>query len=70
MQNEHTAVIQGDGSWWVGWLEEIPGVNSQGKSKEELLDNLQSALVEALEINPEEARGAAVAGYEEIKISA
>ncbi|HEX7445914.1 MAG TPA: hypothetical protein VF306_00130 [Pirellulales bacterium] len=26
----YTAVIQGDGDWWIGWVEEVPGVNSQG----------------------------------------
>ena len=24
----YTAVIQRDGLWWIGWVEEIPGVNS------------------------------------------
>lgn len=49
--NQYTAVLQQDGSHWVGWIEEIPGVNSQGKSRDELLENLRSALVEALEFN-------------------
>ena len=26
MNNQYTAVIQSDGAWWIGWLEEIPGV--------------------------------------------
>lgn len=50
MKNEYTAVIQRDGHWWVGWLEEIPGINSQGESREELMENLRSALDEALEM--------------------
>ena len=37
--------------WWIGWIEEVPGVNSQGKTREELLDNLRDALEEALEMN-------------------
>lgn len=49
MKNEYTAVVQKDGRWWVGWLEEIPGVNSQGETREELMENLRSALEEALE---------------------
>ena len=61
----YRAVVQRDGKWWIGWVEEIPGVNSQGSSREELLDNLRSALAEALEMNREQARAAASEGYEE-----
>jgi len=70
MKNEYTAVIQQDGRWWVGWLEEIPGVNSQGETRDELMENLHSALVEALEMNRNEARESAVPGFEEIRIQA
>jgi predicted RNase H-like HicB family nuclease len=49
--NEYTAVVRRDGRWWIGWLEEISGVSSQGESREELMGNLRSALAEALEIN-------------------
>lgn len=51
MEAGYTAVVQQRGAWWVGWIEEVPGVNSQGVSREELLDNLRSALEEALEMN-------------------
>jgi predicted RNase H-like HicB family nuclease len=44
-------VLQRDGTWWVGWIEEIPGVNSQGASREELMENLQSALQESFELD-------------------
>ena len=33
MKNKFTAVIKKDAYWWIGWVEEIPGVNSQGKTK-------------------------------------
>lgn len=46
MDATYTAVIQRDGPWWIGWIEEIPGVNSQGSTREELLENLRSALKE------------------------
>lgn len=42
------AVLKRDSKWWIGWIEEIAGVNSQGKTRAELLANLQSALQEAL----------------------
>jgi predicted RNase H-like HicB family nuclease len=70
MRNEFTAVVQRDGPWWVGWIEEIPGVNSQGESREELMENLQSALKEMLELNRADARKAAGDGFEEVRISA
>jgi predicted RNase H-like HicB family nuclease len=52
----YTAVIQQHGEWWIGWIEEVPGVNSQGQTRDELLDNLRDALEEALEMNRAEAR--------------
>ena len=51
MPQSYTAVIQHTGSWWIGWVAEVPGVNSQGETREELLENLHSALEEALEMN-------------------
>lgn len=66
----YTAVVQQRGSWWIGWVEEIPGVNSQGETREELLANLQSALEEVLEMNRTDAIAAAEgAPYEEVKVS-
>lgn len=65
-----TAVVQQRGSWWIGWVEEIPGVNSQGESREELLSNLRSALEEALEMNRIDAIAAAEGEpYEEVRVS-
>ena len=68
MKNKFTAVIKKDSGWWIGWIEEIPGVNSQGKTKVELVKNLRSALREALEFNREDARRAAQEDYEEAAI--
>ena len=47
-------------------MEEIPGVNSQGKTREELILNLRSALGEALEMNRAESLAAATGAYEEV----
>ena len=44
--SEYTAVIQRDGKWWIGWIEEVPGVNSQGRTRKALIENLRSALKE------------------------
>jgi predicted RNase H-like HicB family nuclease len=65
MKNKFTAVIKQDEGWWIGWVQEIPGVNSQGKSRAELVKNLRSALKEALELNRDDAIAAAKNDYEE-----
>ena len=36
--NNYTAVIKQDGDWWIGWIEEVPGVNCQEATHEELLE--------------------------------
>jgi predicted RNase H-like HicB family nuclease len=65
MKRSFNAIIKQDDGWWIGWVEEIPGVNSQGKTRIELLKNLRSALKEALEFNREDALAAAKQDYEE-----
>jgi predicted RNase H-like HicB family nuclease len=70
MAASYTAVVRQDGEWWIGWVEEISGVNSQGRTREELLDNLRDALDEALEMNRADARAAAGGSYEEVSLSA
>ena len=51
MNNQYTAVIKKDGNWWIGWIEEVPGVNCQEKSRKKLIDSLKVTLKEALEFN-------------------
>lgn len=68
MNVSYNAIIQQDSGWWIGWIEEIPGVNSQGATREELLQNLRSALEEALEMNRADAIAAAKEGYSEESI--
>ena len=46
----------------------VPGVNSQGETRAELLDNLRSALREILEINRADALAAMEGDYEEVSI--
>ena len=69
MQQNYTAVVKQDGPWWIGWIEEIPGVNCQEASREELLVTLRETLAEALELNREEARSAAGLEFEEFPIA-
>jgi predicted RNase H-like HicB family nuclease len=65
----YTAILKRDGDWWIGWVEEVPGVNAQERSREELLASLRTILGEALEFNRQEARAAAESGFEEEKLS-
>jgi len=69
MKNEYTAVIKDEGDWWVGWIEEVPGVNCQESTKEELIESLKITLKEALEFNKMDALSAAGIGFQEEKIA-
>ena len=70
MKNNYTAIIKQDGDWWIGWIEEVPGVNCQEATREELLKTLRVTLREALEFNRRDALDVAGEGYEEIPIAA
>jgi predicted RNase H-like HicB family nuclease len=67
--SEYTAIVQRSGEWWIGWVEEVPGVNCQERTREELIETLRVTLHEALEANRADARLAAVTGFEEIRIA-
>lgn len=51
MINNFTAVYKKHGRWYVGWVEEIPGVNTQGKTLRETKENLKEALALTIEVN-------------------
>ena len=53
-----TAVYKKSGKWYLGWVEEIPGVNTQGKTLEETKNNLKEALLLVLETNKDLCRRA------------
>ena len=61
----YTAVVKQDNNWWLGWVEEVPGVNCQEKTRDELIETLKVTLREALEFNRNEAKNAAGHDYEE-----
>jgi predicted RNase H-like HicB family nuclease len=69
MKNEYTAVVKKHGEWWIGWIEEIPGVNCQEKTYEDLKETLEVTLKEALAFNRHDALTAAGVGYKEEKIA-
>lgn len=63
-----TAVIRQDGPWWIGWVEEVPGVNAQEESREALLQSHRVVLREALEFNRQDSLDAAGPGAEELAL--
>ena len=69
MNTEYTAILKQDGDWWIGWIEEIPGVNCQEKTYKDLKETLSITLKEALEFNKQDALAAAIADYKEEKIA-
>ncbi|MCG8450069.1 MAG: type II toxin-antitoxin system HicB family antitoxin [Pirellulales bacterium] len=66
--SNYSAVIRQDGNCWIGWIEEVPGVNSQAATRDGLISNLREALAEALEMNRNDARRAAGHNFEEVVI--
>ena len=51
MNKRFTAVYKKSGKGYLGWMEEIPGVNTQGKTLKEVKENLKEALSLVLETN-------------------
>ena len=69
MLQTYTAVVKHDEDTWIGWIEEVPGVNCQEATREQLLASLRITLAEAIEFNRADARGAAGDDYEELPIA-
>jgi len=61
--NSYTAVVKKEGDWWIGWIAEVPGVNCQERTKEELLVSLRDTLGEIIEINSQDAFASIPEGY-------
>lgn len=53
MKHQFTSVIEKRGKWYVAYIEEIPGVNTQGKTLAEARRNLKEALSMVVEANRE-----------------
>ena len=58
MHNEFTAVIEQDDGWFIAYCPEIPGANGQGRTKDEVLENL----ADAIELILEDRRGDGLRG--------
>jgi predicted RNase H-like HicB family nuclease len=51
-----TAVFEQDGEWWIGYLEELPGANTQGRTLAEARENLKDAVKLLITANRELTR--------------
>jgi len=69
MQNTYTAIVKQDEGWWIGWIQEIPGVNCQERTKEKLMESLRITLKEALDLNRNEALKAAETDFSEVSVT-
>ena len=56
MVNRYTAVFEQIGEWWIGYVEELPGANTQGRTLDEVRENLKEAVRLILETNRDLAR--------------
>jgi len=56
MENKFTAVFEQVNEWWIGYVEELPGANTQGKTLEETRENLKEAVQLIIEANRELAQ--------------
>ncbi len=56
MLRKYTAVYEKRGKWFIGYVKEIPGVNTQGKTLSETKRNLKEALNLILEVNKQLAQ--------------
>ena len=48
---KYRAIIKQSGEWWIGWLVDLPGVNAQEKTREELIETLVSGAVDMLSLD-------------------
>ncbi|MEN8253917.1 MAG: type II toxin-antitoxin system HicB family antitoxin [Verrucomicrobiota bacterium] len=55
MHNEFTAIVEKDGEWFVAYSPEIRGANGQGKTRDEAIENLSSAIGLILQDRREDA---------------
>lgn len=69
MDTQYTAIVKQRGDWWIGWIEEVPGINCQERNREKLMESLRVTLREAIEFNRQDAIASAGTDYEEERIA-
>lgn len=55
---QYRAVIKKSNDWWIGWLVDLPGVNAQERTREQVIESLRVGALEMLATEiPFEAEG-------------
>lgn len=49
--DEHPVFAERDGEWWIGWIEDVHGVNAQERTLDELLVSLRMAFEDMYEFS-------------------
>ena len=44
MESIFTAIFEKTNDWYIGYVEELPGANTQGRTLEEARENLREAI--------------------------
>ncbi|HTG45016.1 MAG TPA: type II toxin-antitoxin system HicB family antitoxin [Verrucomicrobiae bacterium] len=68
MRNRYTAVIQRDGKWFIAFCPEVAEANGQGKTRQECLESLASAIELVLDYKREQSLENAPKGAEQTSI--
>jgi predicted RNase H-like HicB family nuclease len=72
MENKFTAIFEKVDDWYIGYVEELPGANTQGKTLDETRENLREA-IELILLSNREITEKELAGKnfirEEIKVA-
>lgn len=51
IRNEYTAIIEKDGDWYIARCPEVPGANGQGRTIDEVKEDLAAAIELVLEVS-------------------
>ena len=54
---EMRALIKISGDWWVGWLVDMPGVNAQEKTRDELIESLKICARDMMDVPFQPGKG-------------
>ena len=66
MESTFTAIFEKDDDWYIGYVEELPGANSQGRTLEEARENLHEA-IELIIVSNRELAEKSLAGKQYIR---
>jgi uncharacterized protein YlxW (UPF0749 family) len=45
---KYRAMIKQSGDWWIGWLLDLPGVNAQERTREQVIESLRIGALDML----------------------